>query len=324
MGAIIYDETPAPSDEEIRGFARTLGLPERQWQVVRRLMGRVVVLGARRNGVCDWVLKIGKGERYPRTFELAIKNAKLLDELLAKTHNHWLVTSDPAAWRMRVSGEYWVVAHPYMAGAPLAPEHRLTLAETRHLIRQIPTVLKVITTLDSFSNLAPVDEAFFTGYVARVESRVEERLKNLVARDGLSAKAGVALSNRFNHYMEEANLTPHFAHRELTPWHILQRPDKKVALIDLETMGFDVPYLEPCVFAMRTWALNASPDAAQAFLEAYKGTLNPGERSEFDYAWRWQGLFAAIRTRRESLNWRERGEAMSFWNLIVDPKLSAL
>jgi hypothetical protein len=324
MGAIIYDETPAPSDEEIQSFARQLKLPERQWHVVRRLMGRVVVLGARRNGVCDWVLKIGKGERYPRTFDLAIKNATLLDELLTKTHNRWLVTSKPAAWQMQACGEYWVVAHPYVAGEPLAPEHRLSPTETRRLIRQIPTVLKVINTLDSFSNLVPVDENFFGDYVTRVERRVEERLKELVTRDGLSAKAAVALGNRFNAYMDEADLTPHFAHRELTPWHILQRADQKIALIDLETMGFDVPYLEPCVFAMRTWALNASPDAAQAFLDAYQASLAPDDRGGFEYAWRWQGLFAAIRTRRESLNWRERGEAMSFWNLIVDPKISAL
>jgi hypothetical protein len=324
MGAIIYDETPAPSDEEIRGFARQLDLPERQWRVVRRLMGRVVVLGARRNGICDWVLKIGKGERYPRTFDLAIKNAKLLDELLRQTGNHWLVTSKPAAWQLQVSGEYWVVAHPYVAGAPLAAEHRLKTAETRRLIRQIPTVLKVINTLDDFSGLVTVDEAFFADYVARVENRVEERLKELVTRDGLSARSAAALGKRFNAYMGNADLTPHFAHRELTPWHILQRPGGKVALIDLETMGFDVPFLEPCVFAMRTWALNASPVAAQAFLAAYKGSLTAADRADFDTAWHWQGLFAAIRTRRESLNWRERGEAMSFWNFIVDPKLSAL
>jgi len=145
-------------------------------------------------------------------------------------------------------------------------------------------------------------------------ARLAERLVALVRDDGLATQEADALNAEFARRINEAPLRPVFGHGELTPWHVLRRPDGKLSLIDLETMGIDAAGADLSVLFMRTWALNAAPSVAERFLSAYRARLTSSAREEFEVELAWQWLYAAVRTRKESLTWRERGEALSFWD----------
>jgi hypothetical protein len=280
-------------------------------------MGRIVLLGYDKSGVPDWVLKAGSGERpHEASFARAAANARILRTFAQTSGARWLVTADPDAYRAGRAGDFALLAQPHLSGRPLAPEHRLSVGEMTTLDYDIPTLLKVMDWLESLTAPdAGLTNTFIRGpYVAHMESRLAERLRALVSDDGLASQEADKLKAEFSRRIAAAPLRPTFGHGELTPWHVLRRGDGKLSLIDLETLGIDVAGADLSVLVMRTWALNAAPNVAEHFLAAYRERLTDSAREEFEAELAWQWLYAAVRTRKESLTWRERGEALSFWD----------
>ena len=108
----------------------------------------------------------------------------------------------------------------------------------------------------------------------------------------------------------------------MPPWHVLHRGDGRISLIDLETMGLDVAGEDLSVLVMRTWALCAAPAVAELFLKTRRSLEGAGDRDRFDAELAWQWLYGAVRTRKESMSWRVRDEAESFWHHFLDEVLS--
>ena len=317
-GPIVYDETAAPTAVQIKSWVAALDLPARDWQVIRLLLGRIVLLGYDKTGVPDWVLKAGSGERpHEASFERAAANARILRTLAQVSGARWLVTADPDAYRKGRAGDFALLAQPHLPGRPLAPEHRLSIGEMTTLGYDTPTLLKVMGWLESLTSADAgiVSNTFVRApYVAHMIARLAERLVALVSDDGLAPQEADQINAEFARRINAAPLRPVFGHGELTPWHVLRRPDGKLSLIDLETMGIDVAGADLSVLVMRTWALNAAPTVAEHFLRAYRERLSGVAHDELEAELAWQWLYAAVRTRKESLTWRERGEALSFWD----------
>ena len=322
MGAIIYDETPEPAAATLAAYAAALGLPARDWTVIRLLRGRVVALGMDRSGTPDLVLRAGGGPRHAAHLTRAAAAAAQLARLLADAGVDRLVVADPSAWRGGVLDGVTLLSSPYVVGEPLAPERRLVAAETDALADAAPDVVWVVRTLRSLTDRAAVLPALpgvapFDGavYTASCLSRTEGRLRELVATDALAPAVAARIAAELARRMEAGPVAPAFAHGELTAWHILRRPDGGLALIDLETTGGDAAAeVDTSVFVMRTWGLADAEPAARAFLSARRAAEpDAAARERFDAETAWHWPYAAVRIRAESRAWAHRGGAAAFW-----------
>ena len=95
-----------------------------------------------------------------------------------------------------------------------------------------------------------------------------------------------------------------------------------MALIDLESMDpRGIRHVDLTVCAMRIWVLNEQPATAQALVAARERNLSAAARSTFDAETRWQWVYAAVRTRQESMAWDARRAADSFWAWAMGPIL---
>ena len=142
MSAIVYDATDAPSQAEVRAWAAALGLPDLEWVVIRRLMGRIVALGSA-DGTPAWILRAGRGERHAAGFARAQANARLLVDVLAETRTTWLMPPEPDTWRIGSAEGVAIAATPHLTGRPLAPERALARGEQAALLRDVPTLVRV-------------------------------------------------------------------------------------------------------------------------------------------------------------------------------------
>jgi hypothetical protein len=314
-GPIVYDQTASPDAAQLAHWAGILDLPVRHWQVIRRLLGRVVALGYDDKGTCDWVLKAGSGTRdHAANFAAAAEHACELEALARQSGATWLAAAPSCDWRRADDGEYALMALPYIVGDPLAAEHRLNSVEITSLGKDIGILCAVMSGLEDLGRLLPAPAFDRSSYRAHMTKRLEERLTALVERDGLELALAARLTADFGQRLEAAPLRAVFCHGELTAWHVLRRPEGQISLIDLETLGFDAAGDDLSVLVMRTWGLNAAPAVARSILAQVRNALPAAARDEFESELSWQWLFAAVRTRKESMSWRVRTEANSFWN----------
>lgn len=308
---IAYDDTPTPSALALADAARELELPDLDWRVVRRLRGRIVALGYRPDADApDWVMKIGTG---PESVAFLRHGAEWATRLAAFTTNQsLLVGPDAANWRLVVDAAQTrgLLAAPFVSGIPLAPESKLDLAGAAALANEIPAILAVMTTLEQLP-YAPTRPRLkeWASYLRR---RFERHVAAIVATSQISEARGEELRSAFRHHLGLASSVFRLAHGELTPWHLLRTPDGRLALLDLDTMGYEVRHIDLSVLVMRIWALQDCPVVAKQLFEAYLAQLTPRDREAFGRTTAWQWLFAGARTLHEAQSWPQDQPARDF------------
>ncbi len=82
-----------------------------------------------------------------------------------------------------------------------------------------------------------------------------------------------------------------------------------------------IRHVDLTVCAMRIWVLNEQPAAAQALIDARRHDLSTAAKRTFDAETRWQWVYAAVRTRQESMAWDARHTVTSFWDWAMRPIL---
>jgi hypothetical protein len=308
---IAYDGAPAISARALAEAADELELPGLTWQVIRRLAGRTVALGSL-PGAPDpaWVLKIASS---PDSVAFLRHGETWAANLATLAAGHRLLAApDIGSWRLTVNASETraLAAIPFIVGTPLAPETRLDSAGVSALRAEIPTIMSVMAALEqlSYTPMRPRIKE----WESHLRRRFERHVLANVTSGQLDELSADELRSAFRHHLGQASSVFKLAHGELTPWHILRTPDGQLALIDLDTMGYEVRHIDLSVLVMRIWGLQASPQVAIELFDAYLAGLTPRDREAFKRTTAWQWLFAGMRTLHEAQSWPDDTAARSF------------
>jgi aminoglycoside phosphotransferase (APT) family kinase protein len=276
-----------------------------------------------------WVLKSGVGERHAAAFDRTLASATLLDRLAGEGKAAWLVPPGADRWRVGKVVDRALLAMPWQDGVPVATEGLLNGdAATRLMSEGVPRLAGVLVGLDALTPTVPgppdsqPELPSDADYRLRMTRRMAERLGVLVDTDGLDPAQAKAVEVGFGALVDDAPLAHAFCHGELTPYHVIVTRDGRVALIDLESMEPNgIRHVDLTVCAMRIWVLNEQPATAQALIDARLRDLSTDAKRTFDAETRWQWVYAAVRTRQESMAWDARHTVTSFWDWAMGPIL---